>query len=142
MPVIDRTMVERVLAAYEAKDPDAVLAYFAQDGVFIDPHFPEPRMVGHVAIRRGLEWAFKSLEQPGFTLRRLWLDGESGALEVETHHRIRDGLRADFPQVFVFEARNGLLTRLQAYEPYGPHGIQGAALALTRLARRVRLARG
>ena len=44
---------------------------------------------------------------------------------------MNEQLRASIDRLF---AANGLITRLQAYEPYGPHGINAAFLVLTRLA--------
>jgi hypothetical protein len=39
-----------------------------------------------------------------------------------------------FDQLFVIESRDGLITRLQAYVPYGPPGVAGLLTRLTRLA--------
>jgi ketosteroid isomerase-like protein len=82
-------------------------------------------MVGKAAIEQGLTWGMSSLEKPGFKLRHLWLDGNSGVAELDTHHVIKGGMESKFDQVFVFEFRNGKLTRLQSYVPYPPHGIAG-----------------
>ena len=41
-----------------------------------------------------------------------------------------------FAQVFIVEARGGLIHRLHAYEPYGPNGVGGFFLGLERLKRR------
>ena len=127
-----------LFAAFEAKDLETVLTFFATDAVVIDPHYPVVPMRGKPAIREGFAWAFRTLERPGFTPRHIWLDGNSGAVEVETYHRLRGGLETKFPQVFVFETRNGLIIRLQAYTPYGPHGLQSLFLRLVRLWRRLR----
>ena len=45
-----------------------------------------------------------------------------------THHVVRKGIRLYFSKVFVFDTADGLITRKQAYEPYGPHGFMGALL--------------
>lgn len=137
MDTLTEESVKRMLAAFMAKDLEATLAFFAEDAVMIDPHYPTPRMQGKAAIRAGMAWAFQGLEQPGFTLRRLWTDGSSGAIEIDTHHRLRGGLETRFDQVFVLETRDGLITRLQAYPSYGPHGVQSVFLGLTRLAHRL-----
>ena len=42
-------------------------------------------------------------------------------------------MKLNFPQVFVAESRDGLITRLQAYVPYPPPGICGLLTKLTRL---------
>ena len=127
-----------LIAAFEAKDLETVLTYFATDAIVIDPHYPVVPMQGKAAIREGFAWAFRTLKQPGFTPRHIWIEGTTGAIEVETYHRLRGGLETRFPQVFVVETRNGLITRLQAYVPYGPHGLQALFLRLVRLGRRLR----
>ena len=63
-----RTLIERNFAAVEAKDLEAVLQCFAEDAVFIDPHYPSPVMIGKSAITDGLRWAFKGMKQFGFTI--------------------------------------------------------------------------
>jgi ketosteroid isomerase-like protein len=132
-PMVTRAEVEGFLAAFAAKNLEAVMAHFAEDAVFYDPHYPQPRMVGRVAIAQGMQWGMSSLEKPGFTLRHLWVDGNSAVVEVDTHHVIRGALETRFDQVFVMELRDGKLTRLQTYVPYGPHGMGGLVTAVTRL---------
>ena len=140
MTLFTEETVKRMFGAFEAKDMETVLSYFAEDALVIDPHYPTPRMEGKAAIRAGFAWAFANIEQPGFTLLRLWTDGTSGALEMDTHHRIRGKLESRFQQVFIVETRNDQILRLQSYPDYGPHGMQGMFLRLTRLGRRFRRA--
>jgi len=139
MVVTIRDVAERNFAAVETKDADAVLRLFADDAVFIDPHYPTPRMVGKAAIAEGLRWAFTGMKTFGFTIVNFFPseDGQSAAVEMATHHVLKSGMKLDFPQAFVMETRDGLITRLQAYEPYGPGGIGGLILKLTRLKRKV-----
>lgn len=120
-------------------DLGAALAFFADDAVLIDPHYPVPRMVGKSTIADGLRWSFGQMKTFGFTVENYFEseDGKSAALEVETAHVLNAGMRLNFPQVFVVEVRDGLLTRVRAYEPYGPGGVGGIVLGLTRLWRRV-----
>ncbi len=133
MTDITRQRVEQVFETFHAKDLAAALACFAEDAVLFDPHYPVPEMRGKAAIRRGLAWGLGNMEQPGFAIRQLWIDGESAVVEVDTHHIFRGGLALDFPQVFVIETRDGLITRLQAYVPYGPPGIGGLLTKITRI---------
>jgi len=120
----------------QAKDLDAVLKGMADDAVLIDPHYPQPEMRGKAAITKGLTWGFGSLEKFGFTIVHYFeaLDGLSAVVEVDTNHVVKGGMMLHFPQIFVIETANGLVTRLQSYVPYGPHGINAAVLAGTRLA--------
>lgn len=132
-----QALFDRLLQAFMCKDLSAVMACFADDAIVYDPHYPQPRMVGKAAIEQGVAWGMNTLEKPGFTLRQLWLDGNTGVAELNTHHVIRGNMESKFDQVFVFEFRNGKLTRLQSYVPYPPHGIAGMIGKVTRLAWRL-----
>lgn len=133
MADITREYVERVFGAFQAKNLAAVMACFAEDAVLFDPHYPVPEMKGATAIRQGIEWGLGSMEQPGFTIRQVWIAGETAAVEVDTHHIFKGGMALKFPQVFVIESQAGLITRLQAYVPYPPSGIGGLLSKVTRL---------
>ena len=134
-----RIIVDRLFAAVQAKDVSAAMACFAEDGVCIDPHYPTPRMVGKAAIAEGLRWVFGTMEQLGFTPVNYFEaeDGQSAAIEMATSHRLPGGRQLEFSQTFVIERRDGLVTRLQSYPPYGPGGIDGLVLGLVRLQRRL-----
>jgi ketosteroid isomerase-like protein len=135
-----RTLIEQSFAAVEAKDLDAVLQCFAEDAVLIDPHYPSPVMDGKAAIADGLRWGFNSLKQFGFSIVSYFElpDGKRAAIEVATHHVLPNGRHLEFPQAFFIDAQNNLITRIQAYEPYGPPGIVALILGGTRLQRRLR----
>jgi ketosteroid isomerase-like protein len=135
---LDLSLFHKFIDAVMAKDIDTTLAMFADDAVLIDPHYPGPRMRGRAAIERGLRWALDSLEKPGFSLRNSALSGDIGFFEVDTRHRLKIGLTIAFDQVFVIEAREGRIVRLQAYEPYPAPGVAGLIRRATRLAWRLR----
>lgn len=116
-----RDQIEEVLTAFEDGDVVAASEIYAEDGVFIDPHYPEPEYYGPDEIREALEWALENVvEQPGLTVRKVWEDDETFAVEVDTHHTMKDGTEAEFPQVFIIECENGQVTRWQAYLPFPP----------------------
>lgn len=72
-----------------------------------------------------LHWAPENVViQPGLTDHRVWDDGDSCAVEVETYHTIQDGTEPDFPQVFIVEGTSGEITRWQAELPFGPLGTE------------------
>lgn len=127
-----REMIDGMLQAFMNRDLEGVLAYFADEAVIFDPHYPAPKMKGKAAIRQGLAWALGNMERPGFTVRHFWGSEASGVIETETNHVFKGGMRARFDQVFVFETRDGRITRLQAYGPYSPGGIAGLLARLTR----------
>lgn len=120
-------LVIRTFATVEAKDLDAMMSLFADDAVVIDPHFPTPQMQGKAAIREGFREAMSGMRSFGYTIVN-YFESENrqrAAVETATHHIVKQGMKLNFPQVFLFEAADGHITRLQAYEPYGPHGIMG-----------------
>lgn len=131
-------LISHTFAAVEAKDLNTMLNVFADDAVVIDPHFPEPQMHGKAAITEGFRNAMNGMRSFGYTIVTYCEseNGQSAAVETATHHVVKQGIKLNFPQVFIFEANNGHITRMQAYEPYGPHGIIGIFLFLGRLARR------
>lgn len=132
-------LIERLFRAVEERDLGAALATMAPDIDLFDPHYPKPQMNGHAEVRAGLEWGLSVMERFGFTVKHRFVaqDGLSGAVEVDSNHRLKAGKDLSFPQVFVAEARDGVLTRLRAYEPYGPNGVGGFFLGLERLKRRL-----
>ncbi len=135
---MDRETIENVFALFESKNLDAFMDLFADDGVVLDPHYPNPEMRGKAAIRQGLEWAMGNMEQPGFTIRNLWIDGDKAAVEVDTNHVFKGGMKLVTDQVFVIETRDGLITRIQAYLPYRPGGVGGLMAKATGLVWRMR----
>jgi hypothetical protein len=92
-----------------------------------------------ICSKDGLTWGFGSLEKFGFTIVSYFesADGARIAIEVATAHVVKGGMKLNFPQAFFIDVRDGLVTRVQAYEPYGPHGIGGIILTLTRLKRKL-----
>src|SRR3954451_13627946 len=125
-----RDLLEQMFDAVEAKDMDRLLAFFTDDAVLFDPHYPTPQMVGQAAITDGLRWGFGTIKTFGFTIEKFYAgeDGTSAAVEVATAHVLNGGMKLNFPQAFFVETRDGKITRLQAYEPYGPNGIGGVVL--------------
>lgn len=134
-----RAAVERTFRALEARDKATVLACFAPDAVLFDPHYPQPLMSGLAEIEEGIDWGLSVMKRFGFRTRHFFgsEDGLSGAFEIDTDHTLNSGQNLKFPQVFVAETRDGLITGLRAYEPYGPNGIGGFFLGLARLRRRL-----
>lgn len=131
-------LLSAVFRAAEAKDVDAVLALCADDIVFVDPHYPRVENRGKAQLRESLAWGVGGLEQMRFGDHRYFVAADGSCVaEVATHHTVKGKREVRFPQLFVAESRDGLLTRVQAFEPYGPHGVLGAVLRVLRLKRRL-----
>ena len=129
-----RTLVEQALDAIMAKDVSRSLALFSDTAEMTDPHFPITTMRSKAEIERGLRWAFRVMKVMSFEIVHYFpsVDGQGVAVEVATAHQLSTGQALNFPQVFIFETQDGLISRLQAYEPYGPNGITGVFLGLNR----------
>ncbi|WP_156891601.1 nuclear transport factor 2 family protein [Agromyces subbeticus] len=133
MPTPVQHLVESMFAGVEALDVDAATAQMRDDIVLYDPHYPYPDMAGIAAVREGLAWAFTQMSSMRFDIERWFFDadGTSVVVETSTHHVLKmGGKRLDFPQVFVIDTDGERITKMRAYEPYGPHGMTGFGLKI------------
>jgi len=133
MPNKTQAIIESMFAGVSAKDIEAAVAPMADDIELFDPHYPYPDMKGIAEVREGLAWAFDGMASMGFDIDRwFWSeDGLSATVEVSTHHVLKQGSRhLDFPQVFVIDTDGAKITRMRAYEPYGPGGAVGFGLGI------------
>ena len=121
---LTREQIENVLRAFEEGDTVTAAEFWAKDGVFIDPQYPEPEYSGPDEISNALDWALGNIvEKPSLTVRKVWEVDETFAIEVRTNHTMKDGSEVDFPQVFVVESEDGLITRWQSYLPFPPPSV-------------------
>lgn len=131
--------LEGMFRAIETRDKAGFLAGFADDAILFDPHYPTPEMRGKAEIEAGIDWGLSVMKQFGFRTVNAFpgADAQRAAVEVDSNHELKSGQKLSFPQVFICETRGGLVSRLRAYEPYGPNGIGGFFLGLERLKRRL-----
>lgn len=136
-----RTLVEAMFAGVSAQDVDAATAGMADNVEIFDPHYPYPTMYGIAQVREGITWAFGGMKSMDFDIER-WFSADDGlcvVVEVSTHHVLRVGNKhVDFLQVFVIDTDGSQITRMRAYEPYGPDGITGIGLSVMHAAYRLR----
>jgi ketosteroid isomerase-like protein len=128
-----QTIIETMFAGVSAKDIDAAVAPMADDIVLFDPHYPYPEMNGIAEVREGLAWGFGGMASMRFDIDRWFFsdDDLSATVEISTHHVLKQGNKhLDFPQVFVIDTDGTKITRMRAYEPYGPGGGVGFGLAI------------
>jgi hypothetical protein len=97
-------------------------------------------MLGKPTIAEAMRGAIAETQSFGYTILHYFEtgDGEHAAVETNTHHVLKRGRILDFPQVFIFDMVEGHITRMQAYEPHGPHGLVGFFLMLARFKRYLR----
>lgn len=121
--------------AVEAKNLELVLAYYCDDAELIDPHYPKIHMRGKEEIREGTTWGFSGVKSFSFTPINYFEneDGTKASIEYATKIELPNGKKLSYPQVFIIETKEGKISRCQAYEAYGPHGMHKIMLIVTRL---------
>ncbi|MBV0925890.1 nuclear transport factor 2 family protein [Halomicroarcula limicola] len=62
--------IEAVLRAFEAGETATAAEFWAEEGVFIDPQYPDSEYSGPDEIRHALDWALDHIvEEPGLSVR-------------------------------------------------------------------------
>jgi ketosteroid isomerase-like protein len=127
--------------AVEAKSLEEVLEHHCDDAEFIDPHYPKVYMKGKEEIREGLTWGLNGVKSFSFTLINYFenKDGTSASVEYDTKIELPNGKKLNYQQVFIIETKEGKISRCQAYETYGPHGMHNVMLTVTRLKKKLGL---
>ncbi len=133
-------LVKHFFEVAETKNLERALELFTENAKFIDPHYPRTHMQGKKEIFEGLTWGFSGLKKLGFTIEKYFetKEGNSIAVEVATAHELPNGKELNFPQVFIIDIQDNKISRCQAYEPYGPHGMLKVVLVGTRLIMKIR----
>jgi ketosteroid isomerase-like protein len=133
-------LVEKHFKALEAKDLEAVLAFYQDDIELIDPHYPKVRMQGKDEVFKGLTWSFKTVKKFSFNLINYFenKEGTRASVEYDSIIELFNGKSFKFPQVFIIETKSGMIHCLRAYEPYGPHGVHKLFLTITRFIHKLR----
>ena len=124
--------------AVEAKDPDTIIAYYNEDAEFLDPHYPNVHMKGEDEILKGIRWGLNGVKTFQFKEMNYFENkaGTGASIEYDTKLELKSGQKLHYQQVFVIETKNNKISRCQAYETYGPHGMHKVMLMVTRLLRR------
>ena len=103
----------RSMECVAAKDLDGVMAFFTEDAVFFDPHYPKSRMQGHVEIADGIRWGFNGLKKLGFDVIETYesADGKSVVVSVRTAHVLPNGKPLNFFNCFFSSLKVNLSSR-------------------------------
>ena len=67
-PTVLADLVRHTFTLVETKDLEGLMGVLADDALLIDPHFPQPRMEGKVAIRKGFGGAMRGMTSFGYTI--------------------------------------------------------------------------
>lgn len=113
-PSSSLAVVDRLIAGWEARDPDAVAACFPEDGVW--HNMPYAPLVGRVAIRGAAAKFLEGMTAARFDVRH------SGEVSpgVVMNERVdifwrEDGTELRFAVMGVFEVRGGLIAVWRDY---------------------------
>ena len=91
-------MLERIAAAFDAHDLDAIMADFADDAVFEGPRGSEPwgtRFSGREAVRQGFAARFSGIPDVRYRDDSHFVDGDRGASEWTLSGTTTDGERIE-----------------------------------------------
>jgi len=103
-----QTIVARLIAAWEARDADAVVACFHPDGIW--HNMPYPPLNGQEAIRKAAAGFLATAKSVRFEIHHQAVSSENVVLnersDIFTH---ADGREIVFPVMGVFEIQNGLI---------------------------------
>jgi len=133
-------LVKDVFKALEAKDLSTVIHFFHDDAEFLDPHYPNVHMKGKDEITRGLTWSFKGIKAFNFTPVNYFENenGTNASIEMATTLKLANGKTVSHLQVFIIETKNKKISRCQAFQTYGPHGMLKVILFITRFVNKLR----
>ena len=114
---INEATLARVAEGFRTKDIDAILAEFADEGMFELAAGPEPcgeRFQGKAAIRTALERMFKGV---AFTLEHAsrWMAGDRAVSEWTYVATSKSGRRIQVRGCDLFELRDGKVLRKDTY---------------------------
>jgi ketosteroid isomerase-like protein len=110
--------VQAILAAFNAHDLDAIMAFFADACVLDMPRGPDPwgqRYVGKAAVREGLATRFTGLPDVHYSDDRHWISGNMVVSEWLLTGTRPDGVRVTVRGCDHYEFRDGKVVRKDAY---------------------------
>ena len=110
--------LERLLAAFNAHDIDAVMSFFV-DGCKLDmPRGPDPwgqRLEGRKEVRAGLQTRFDGIPDVHWGDDRHWVGGDRGCSEWLLTGTTTNGQRIEVRGCDLFEFRGDKITRKDSY---------------------------
>ncbi|WP_336363662.1 nuclear transport factor 2 family protein [Halalkalicoccus salilacus] len=117
--IFDR--IDDALIALENRGAAAAASMYATDGVFIDPPYSTFEYQRRETIRETFDRVPTDVvNRLGFPVRDFVEEGDTYAVEVDTHHIAKDGSEREFPQAFVIEENDNGTKRRQTYLSFPP----------------------
>jgi ketosteroid isomerase-like protein len=117
-PTVTVAMLERMLAAFNAHDLDAIMQFFAEDCQLFMPRGKEPwgtRYAGKAAVREGLGTRFAGLPDVHYGEDRHWVAGDLGASTWLLTGTTRSGEQIKVRGVDLLELHDGKVITKDSY---------------------------
>lgn len=113
--------LQAVCEAWNRLDIEALVALFAEDGLFEDPLVEDGSVTGPDAVREASGAGMAALSECEVTISKGLEQGELGICEGLFRSKLADtGGAFDFPFVMVVELRDGKIGRLSEYFDTAP----------------------
>ena len=116
MPTV--STLQATTDAFNRHDLDAIMAFFADDAVFLSPRGPEPigrRFTGKAAVREGLAARFSGIPDVHYGDEDHFVAGDRGASEWTLTGTTTDGVRLEVRGCDLWTFRDGLVTRKDSF---------------------------
>ena len=110
--------LQRLLAAFNDHDLDAVMRFFTDDGVLEMPRGPHPwgqRFQGWEAVRSGLASRFAGIPDVHYGDDRHWVSGDRGCSEWLLTGTTTNGDRVEVRGCDLFEFKDDKIARKDSY---------------------------
>jgi ketosteroid isomerase-like protein len=110
--------LQRLVAAFNAHDLDAVMSFFVADPVLEMPRGPQPwgrRLEGSDDVRAGLASRFAGIPDVHYGDDRHWVAGDRGCSEWLLTGTATDGTRIEVRGCDLFEFRGDKIARKDSY---------------------------
>jgi ketosteroid isomerase-like protein len=110
--------LQRLLAAFNAHDLDAVMGFFGDDAVLEMPRGPQPwgrRLHGREQVRSGLASRFAGLPDVHYGDDRHWVSGDRGCSEWLLTGTTAQGDRVEVRGCDLFEFAGDKIVRKDSY---------------------------
>ena len=111
-------LLRAILAAFNAHDLDAIMAFFADECTFDMPRGPEPwgaRHEGKPAVRAALASRFRGLPDVRYSDDCHWVSGDRGVSEWLLTGTTPEGRRVRVRGCDHWEFRDGMVVRKDSY---------------------------
>ncbi len=110
--------LEAFLAAFNAHDVEAVMAFFTEECVMETPRGPDPwgtRLTGKAEVRTGIEARFAGIPDIHYGEDRHWACGDRGVSEWRITGTDTSGTNVEVQGCDLLELRAGKIARKDSY---------------------------